>query len=47
MNLLTRSDCRALLERNREGSAAITSRAWPLLVAAVHAGSFAGVPIAP
>ncbi len=47
VNLLTRSDCRALLERNREGSAAITSRAWPLLVAAVHAGSFAGVPIAP
>lgn len=47
VHLLTRADCRALLDRNRAGGAAITSRAWPLLVAAAHAGVFAGVELAP
>ncbi len=46
VHLLTQSDCRALLERNRQGQAAISSRAWPLFVAVAYAGSFAGVKIA-
>jgi len=45
VHLLTRAGCRDLLERNRRGEAAISSRAWPLFVAVAHAGSFAGVRI--
>ena len=45
VHLLTRSGCRDLLERNRRGEAAISSRVWPLLVAVAHAGNFAGVKI--
>lgn len=46
VHLLTQSGCRSLLARNRRGEAAISSRAWPLIVAVAHAGSFAGVRIA-
>ena len=46
VHLLGRAGCRELLERNRAGGAAITSRAWALLVAIAHAGEFAGVKIA-
>jgi ADP-ribose pyrophosphatase len=47
VHLLGSTGCRELLERNRAGGAAITSRAWALLVAVAHAGTFAGVSIAP
>lgn len=46
VHLLGQSGCRELLARNRAGSAAISSRVWPLIAAVAHAGSFAGVPIA-
>lgn len=46
VHLLTQSGCRELLARNRRGEAAISSRAWPLIVAVAYAGSFAGVRIA-
>jgi hypothetical protein len=46
VHLLTQSGCRELLERNRRGEAAISSRAWPLIVAVAYAGSFAGVKVA-
>ena len=46
VHLLTQSGCRELLDRNRQGEAAISSRVWPLIVAVAHAGSFAGVRIA-
>ncbi len=46
VHLLTRSGCRDLLERNRTGAVAISSRVWPLIAAVAHAGSFAGVAIA-
>lgn len=46
VHLLTRGGCRALLERNRRGEAAISSRVWPLVAAIAHTGSFAGIPIA-
>jgi ADP-ribose pyrophosphatase len=46
VHLLTQSGCRELLARNRRGEAAISSRAWPLIVAVAYSGSFAGVRIA-
>ena len=45
VHLLGQAGCRDLLARNRAGTAAISSRVWPLLLAVAHAGSFAGVPI--
>lgn len=47
VHLLSQSGCRDLLARNAAGSVAITARAWPLLVAVAHTGTFAGVAIAP
>ncbi len=47
VHLLTQSGCRELLARNAAGEVAITSRAWPLLVAVAYSGAFAGIPIAP
>ncbi|HLP07728.1 MAG TPA: NUDIX hydrolase [Opitutaceae bacterium] len=46
VHLLGQSGCRDLLARNREGTAAISSRVWPLIMAVAHAGSFAGVKVA-
>jgi ADP-ribose pyrophosphatase len=46
VHLLTRTGCRELLKRNRDGGAAISSRVWPLIVAVAHGGSFAGVSLA-
>lgn len=45
VHLLSRQDCRELLERNRLEQAAISSRLWPVLVAVAQGGSFAGVAI--
>ncbi len=47
VHLLSRGDCRELLERNRLEQAAISARLWPVLVAVAHAGSYAGVEIEP
>ncbi len=45
VNMLGRSECLALLERNRRGEAALSARLWPVLMAAGHGGSFAGLEL--
>jgi 8-oxo-dGTP pyrophosphatase MutT (NUDIX family) len=47
VHLFGQRDCEALLEKNRQGHAAISARLWPILVSLAHAGSFAGAKIAP
>ncbi len=47
VHLLTQQGCLDLLEKNRQGTAAISSRLWPVLMSVAYSGNFAGVRIAP
>jgi len=47
VHLLTRQGCLDLLEKNRQGKAALSARLWPVLMSVAYSGNFAGVRVLP
>jgi 8-oxo-dGTP pyrophosphatase MutT (NUDIX family) len=47
VHLLGQQDCSALLEKNQQGTASVSSRLWPILLNVAQAGAFGQIRVVP